>query len=199
MGVLYHHFYRDCESNTLKTLRTSFVLLLLSMLFLFGIPILKRTLQPWNLFNDLLLKCVQRPGKMWTMMNGSVCSTCQLWKLGSTPWNFAYYTNLGMVTLTSCLTLFLTIDATAHIVQGLTVKPFNSHLLMPQAISNLFCEAPWLWNELPIESSHLRLLPPLKEHVCSFTVNGVVVVVLGTWSVLACLLPMYPMSCTWII
>ena len=43
----------------------------------------------WNLFTDLLQKCVQRPG-MWTVMNGSVRSTCQLWELGGTPWNLLH-------------------------------------------------------------------------------------------------------------
>ena len=61
MTMLYPHFYCDCEPNTLKTLYTSFV----SMLFLFGIPILRRTLQPLNLSKDLLLKCVQVCIKAW--------------------------------------------------------------------------------------------------------------------------------------
>ena len=132
-------------------------------------------------------------------MNSSVCSTCQLWKLGGTPWNFAFYTNSWMV-WPSCLTLLLTTDVTSHILQGLTVTPFKFHLLVPQAITNTsFVKPPSYGMNYRLRSSHLRLLPPLREHVCFFTVNNTytsllcffcsfcvfVCLVLGTWSVLA--------------
>ena len=145
------------------------------------------------------------------MTDGSVCSTCQLWKLGGTSWNFP---NSWMV-LPLCLTLLLTTD----ILQGLTViHPSSSiclyHKLL-QIILLFFCEAPRLWNELPTEIVSSTSFASFK---CScmflyheqyihfifmflflfFVVVVVVVVVVGTWYVLACLLSMYPMSCSYI-
>ena len=51
MGVLYRRFYRDCEpniENSLHIIREASTAW--SMLFPFGIPIVRKTLQPGNLF-----------------------------------------------------------------------------------------------------------------------------------------------------
>ena len=160
-------FYHECEPNTLKSLYTSFMRPLLEYAVpVYVIPILWRTLWPWSLFKDLLQKCVQRPGKMWTMMNSSVCSTCQIWKLGGIPQNSASYINELLNGLDLCLTLLLTTDVTSHILQSLTVTPFKFHLLIPQVISTW---NPWLYGmNYRLRLSHLCLLPPLREHACMF-------------------------------
>ena len=125
----------------------------------YAIPILWRTSRSWSLSKDLLQKCVQRPGKMWTMMNSSVCSTCQIWKLGGIPQNSASYINELLNGLDLCLTLLLTTDVTSHILQGLTVTPFKFHLLIPQAISTLsFVKPPGYGMNYQLRLSHLRLL-----------------------------------------
>ena len=63
-----------------------------------------------------------------------------------------------------------------------------------------FCEAPQLWNKLPIEDLSST---SFTEHVRFFTVNNTYTPLLCfssfclvKRSVLACMLPMYPMSCT---
>ena len=73
--------------------------------------------------------------------------TCQLWKLGGTPWNFAFYTNPWMV-WPSCLTLLLTTDVTTRSHSYTLQVPF-AHTT--SYYKSFFCEAPRLWNELPIE------------------------------------------------
>ena len=107
-----------------------------------------------------------------SVLHGPVCWTCQLWKLAGTPWNFASYINSGMV-WPSCLTLLLTRDIISHILQGLTVTPFKFHLLVPQAISTLsFVKPPGYGTNYRLRSSHLHLLPPLREHLCFITLNN---------------------------
>ena len=54
-----------------------------------------------------------------------------------------------------------------------------------------FCEALQLWTSYRLRSSHLRLLPPLRDNVCFFTLNNTysscyvsfVFCFLSTWSV----------------
>ena len=66
---------------------------------------------------------------MWTMMNGSVCSTCQLLN--------------KLIDHRFCRDCEPITDVTSHILQGLTVTPFKFHLLVPQAISTLsFVKSP---------------------------------------------------------
>ena len=118
---------------------------------------------------------------MWTMMNGCVCSTCQLWKLSGTRWNFPYSARSHSYTL--------------QVPFARTTGYFKS-----------FVKPPSYGINYRLRTSHLRLLPPLREHVCFFTMNYTYTLLLCfssfclvKWSVLACMLPMYPMSCTWLI
>ena len=118
---------------------------------------------------------------MWTMMNGCVCSTCQLWKLSGTCWNFPYSARSHSYTL--------------QVPFACTTGYFKS-----------FVKPPSYGINYRLRTSHLRLLPPLREHVCFFIMNYTYTpllcfssLCLVKWSVLACMLPMYPMSCTWLI
>ena len=162
------------------------------MLFWYGIPILWRTMWPWNLFKDLLQKCVQCPAKMWTMMNGSVCSACQLRKLGSTPWNLLHIATNSWTVWSSWLTLLLTIAITSHNLQGLTITPFKFHLLKTTSYFNSFGKPPGYGMNYWLRSSHLY------THLLVMFLF-IFIYFLGTWSVLAGVLPMYSMSCKWII
>ena len=136
-------------SVSLTHLYTSFVRSLLE----YAVPV-------WDphLVKDIAaLESVQRfatkvCAKMWTIMNGSVCSTCQLWKLGGTPWNFASYINSwmhGLAFMPNSLVDFrrnLPYSARSH---SYTLQV--SFARNTSYFNSFFCEAPQLRNELPIE------------------------------------------------